>query len=304
MTKRALLPYLSILFCSLTLSAQSVDQNPDIDNKFLMSFSTGLQSQNFNWSIAGNRAGQSPNILSELKWQNLKIVILGLTVDYTINPKLILHSDYQGGQVFIGKVSDIDYQGDNRSQEIYNSLFDSDKGSQNIFNVSVSYRILSCRWLQLALSTGYVCNIQHYFLLDHQGIYDANLNSTYTGIWQGIKTGATGNILLTRKLTANVFCAYSRINFRANGNWNLISDFEHPVSYKHNATGFTLDPAIKLNYSLCQFWSLYLTGRSGIWQTGNGTDVLYLTNGEKPQTQLNGVNFNYYYMGIGFQWNL
>src|SRR5258707_12639493 len=44
--------------------------------------STGYQREGLNWSIAGNSAGQNPNVYSELKWQAVGGISAGAALSW------------------------------------------------------------------------------------------------------------------------------------------------------------------------------------------------------------------------------
>ncbi|MGY0408457.1 MAG: hypothetical protein ACWIPJ_08905 [Polaribacter sp.] len=89
---------------------------------------TNFNVSNLKWSIAGNLDGQSPNILSELKFN--KIMSLGYYFKGNYAPVTYLNLSvfYQQNKVISGNGYDTDYKGDNRTNPTFEKAFISNKG--------------------------------------------------------------------------------------------------------------------------------------------------------------------------------
>ena len=108
-----------IKFCFFILIIPGVLQagyGQGIEQKIQLSLSAGPQKDNLNWSIAGNTSGQSPNILSELKWQNMKGANYAATLQFNFWRNIVVLGGFDLVSVKSGSVSDIDYAADNRSK--------------------------------------------------------------------------------------------------------------------------------------------------------------------------------------------
>lgn len=79
-----------------------------------LAFSTGgaVNVNNFDWSIAGNLQGRSPNILSELIFKDIKSLVFRGYIQAL--EMLELNTFYQGNGVLSGKGTDTDYGSDNQ----------------------------------------------------------------------------------------------------------------------------------------------------------------------------------------------
>lgn len=97
---------------------------------------------------------------------------------------------------------------------------------------------------------------------------------------------------------------YSQVSYSANGDWNLISQFQHPLSYSHSAKGYGINAGAKLVYNINRYIGLNVGYNYFNWQTGNGTDQLYLVTHEIDKTQLNGVYRNGYTFNVGVVFSL
>ena len=250
--------------------------------------STGYQQENLHWSIAGNSAGQGPNVYSELKWRHVSGPLAEIALEGNPWKRWCFFID--GSRVFTrsGKVSDTDYGADNRADVVYREEFDSHEGYSYSLLAGVGYRLLSGPSLRLTPYFGYGLSGESFSILDPGGVY-AFLNSHYTTTWKGplVKVDAAGRLAGRWDWEANI--VYHQVNYEAKADWNLISTFSHPVSFRHEADGYGVDAGAGLRYRAGR----YLTLRAGAgyfnWQTGKGIDALYLSSGGTDQTQLNGV---------------
>jgi hypothetical protein len=115
------------------------------------------------------------------------------------------------------------------------------------------------------------------------------LNSTYQAKWNGpyIKLKSSVKIIPSLKLAADV--NYNQVNYGGKGDWNLIEDLQHPVSYRHSAKGYGVNAGAKLIYDITNHVAVNIGYTYFSWETGTGNDQLYLTSGQTDKTQLNGV---------------
>src|SRR6266567_1552270 len=98
-----------LLLCMLSASVAANAQE-----RLHFSLSTGYQSENFRWSIAGSVEGTNPNILSELKWKNLAGPTVAASGDWNFWKSFTLRSAFSRLFIVSGSVTDMDYRGDNR----------------------------------------------------------------------------------------------------------------------------------------------------------------------------------------------
>lgn len=287
-------------FISL-VKAQERIQSLENTKKFSLSISTGYRQQDFRWSIAGTSDGKDPNVYSELIWKNLKSVSYNLNLEYKLNKKILLQASLSRSAVFSGKVSDTDYQKDNREYTSFYGLFDSNKGSAVSLEGCVGYVLLNHSGFRIIGYAGYGFKKQYQFLLDNEGRYDSNLKSTYDHQWQGVMGSIKATIFVSNHFSVEPDFTYHQVKYTAKGNWNLITDFQHPISYTHTANGFGLEPAITVNYHFNHSWELFTKGQYEAWETGKGIDILYRMNGQQPKTQFNGASSNGIYLSVGLK---
>src|SRR6202000_2183022 len=82
--------------------------------------------------------------------------------------------------------------------------------------------------------------------------------------------------------------AYHQVDYRAQADWNLIAAFAQPLSFRHRAEGYGVEAGTRLCYRVGSRIVLDIGGGYFNWQTGTGTDQLYLSAGGRGRTPLNG----------------
>ncbi|WCT13184.1 hypothetical protein [Mucilaginibacter jinjuensis] len=261
-------------------------------------FGSGYQQENFHWSIAGNLQGQNPNVYSELKWKDLKGTVLSTHLNANIWSDLFISGGYSRSNIHSGKVNDTDYGSDNRTNPVYNQNFDDNKGYSDMWHAGLVWHFLKGNIVTIRPELGYAQSRQDLYLVDLSGQF-ANLNSSYATKWKGpyVKLSAIWHII--PKLNLNADVQYTQASYQADADWNLITQFQHPVSYTHSADGFGINTNATLTYSITHLIGIYIGGGYFNWQTGNGTDRLYLTNGQTNDTQMNGAFSNGYKLVAG-----
>lgn len=279
-----------ITFCAFILAVMlaAVKGKAQDIQKLQFSISAGRQVEDFNWSIAGNISGQSPNVLSELKWKNVKGLGYSSALQWNLWHKLVLNGGYSRVSVSSGNVSDIDYTADNRTQPNYDQNFTDNKGYTSAWFAGAGYAVLNNNQLSLTPFIGYGINRQSLYIIDLTGQFP-NLNSNYEANWKGLFLQVKSSLKIWRalKLAANV--TYNQVTYNAQGDWNLIGQFQHPVSYRHSAKGYGINAGLSMNYNITTNITINAGYSYFNWETGNGTDQLYLSSGQVDKTQMNGV---------------
>ncbi|MBK0379876.1 hypothetical protein [Mucilaginibacter segetis] len=292
--KRPIIICLGILLNAGLLFAQAIQK------KVQLNLSTGYQQQDLKWSIAGNQAGQNPNIYSELQWKKVGGQLIAGELQWNFYKKLSLTAGFSHVYIGSGTVSDNDYNGDNRTNRVYSELFNADKGFTRSWSAGVGYMIFNTQNFSLIPYAGYGTNKQSLFLLDRSGDFP-DLNSTYNTDWKGpfLKATATAKLAARLKLTADI--TYNQADYKSKADWNLIQTFQHPVSYRHTAKGYGITANAGLGYAISRNIGMHLSGGYFSWQTGKGVDELFLASGGSEKTQLNGVDHSGYRVALGVE---
>jgi hypothetical protein len=284
----------SLYICSLFLLAAAPPADAQEHLKF--SLATGYQSEDFHWSIAGNAQGTDPNILSELKWKHLSGPVAGASAEWNFWKSLSLRSEFSNMFIVSGSVTDIDYRKDNRIDTAYYGAFDAKKGSSFSWRTTLEYAFHLDKVTLIPLA-GFSLHRQSLHITDQSGA-NPGLNSTYATRYLGGVAGLRVEVLLSDHFTVEGGLLCDIVHYRGQADWNLITDFRHPLSFQDDANGYSLEGNLKLGYKFDK-WTFFLSGNILHGKTGKGTDILYRQNGQTPVTQFNEAVRDYVRGGIG-----
>ena len=292
----------------------------------------GYRSDQLDWSISGDTNGGNPNILSELNWEDLEVFQLQATgwlelgeLPFLKRNSLVL-VDISFGKILGGDVQDSDYALDNRQFEWSRSVNDSDEG----FTIDLSgaagptFELNMFKGISITPLVGYGFNMQALSMTNGEQTIsnpfirwwffgpDAemppavgkipNLDSSYTAYWYGPWLGVNVDYQASKKIKMTVGIEYHWVEYFAQADWNLRSDFAHPVSFEHETTGTGLVWNFKGSYQLNEKWSWLCSGNIQNWETESGTDRTFFSDGRVGKTRLNHVNWNSYALTTGVQY--
>jgi hypothetical protein len=263
--------------------------------------SGGFQSLNLHWSIAGNSAGQAPNIYSELRWRRVGGAAVDAALRYGLGRRWIFFGEGSRVLTSTGSVSDRDYAGDNRTAILYNETFAGSNGYRYAVAAGTGYRLWFGKRFELVPAAGYGVSGQHLTITDPGGVYDF-LNSYYQASWFGPLVRVAGNWRPGGRWEVTGVVSYHQVNYRAKADWNLIADFSHPVSFRHRADGFGAEGELGVVYRVCGRMELLFAMNGFAWGTGTGIDELYRSSGTSQQTQLNEVVMDGLGFRLGMRW--
>lgn len=263
--------------------------------------STGYEREDFHWSIAGNSAGQDPNIYSELKWRNAAGFFTRLDVLWAVRKRWRVAAN--GSRTFLhsGNMTDTDYGLDNRHDVLYHQQFPVSGGYSEAGSAGIGYVLLDKGRFEVTPFVGYGISKQYFPVTDPGGPY-ASLNSSYGGKWLGPFLRVEGVWRLAAEWQLETAVRYDQVVYRGVADWNLIADFQHPVSFRHRADGYGITGELALSYALGRHWLFSLRANGFDWETGTGIDALYLASSGTQQTQLNGVVRTGFGGGFGAGW--
>lgn len=248
-----------------------------------LTLTTGYQEDDFQWSIAGNRNGTSPNILSELIWSDLRGSSLHLKAEVPVWKKLLLMMDYRHTFFLAGRVNDADYAENNRTNPTFQKDFLSNKGTAMSYSIAAGYQIKLKKSIFKPL-IGFSHYAQALYLQDEK-----LLNSLYQTRWQGVMIGFEFVFSITDFLVLESELIYHQVDYKATANWNLVTYFAHPVSFRHSANGFGANGGLRAVFLPGRKFQPFIGYEFEYWRTGAGTDELYYASGDKAITRLNKV---------------
>jgi hypothetical protein len=260
------------------------------------------RSEDFHWSIAGNSMGQNPNVLSEVKWKNIKSAGIGLDIRLNIWSPVFFKGSYQHTFIKNGTVNDTDYSKDNRTEPSYRADLNASEGFIYTYKLAAGYEFEISQRFLISLYAGYVKNSQQLHLKDFNEDTTSDvkkLNSVYQTHWTGPVIGAEANFILTNQLSVQGMIDYQQMKYKAVADWNLIDAFAHPVSFRHTANGYGTEGLIKVSYHFTPVVSAFIRGNYYYAHTGKGMDDLFLADSTELQSQFNGAARQGGGLGIG-----
>jgi hypothetical protein len=279
--------------------------------------SAGYRVDQLDWNIAGNLGGTSPNILSELSWDDLEsyqVTAGGRLVKASHSLPLggLVRGSFSYGSIFSGSNQDSDYSGDNRTREFSRSNNGADEG--NVWDLSLGGGVaffLADRKLSLSPVLGFSYHQQNLRIRDgYQTLSDPNnlqplppgvklppvgpiagLDSTYDTEWRSGWLGLDLDYLPLPNLRLHGTAEFHAGNYEATGDWNLRNDLQHPESFKHtsdNAYGLVTNLELRTGGERLQV-SLDVAYQK--WRAEDGLDWIYMSDGTVGVTRLNEVNW-------------
>ncbi|MDP8266254.1 MAG: TonB-dependent receptor [Candidatus Aceula meridiana] len=276
--------------------------------EFQFNMNSGMRYDYLRWSIAGDTNGQNPNILSELTWSDLWIYQIGTEAKVILNKNFRLEGSFDYGWILNGENQDSDYYLDDRGWEFSRSnntsngdnVMDFSLGGGLQFQVGAieGWEDFLTEDLGVAVLGGYSHHEQNLRMTDGSQTIPASggfdgLDSTYqsrwTGPWAGIELFGS-----REKFKGFSRFEYHWADYYAEADWNLRSDFQHPVSYIHETKGTGMVISFGAEYEVNDSWTAGITGDLNFWKADKGLDRVYFSNGAVVDTQLNEVIWRSY----------
>lgn len=298
---------------------QEVEQEPIapkplyVDFKPEFSMSTGYRRDNLNFSISPSDG--SPNILSELTWVDLDTFEVTSEGRWSNSSHIYVRGGFGLGWIENGDIYDSDYLSDDRQDEFSRAIADADGGTVWDATAGVGYRFdlplsASGGKLHFIPMAGYGFNAQnfsmrrgvqlHWFDIPLGPIED--LHSTYKTIWEGPWVGFDTILGINDKHSLSATFAYHWPSYEAEADWNLRSDFAHPVSFEHSANGKGVTGSLAYRYVFSDNWFFNMEFDYRNFKTGSGDDTTYFSDGTYTIITLNEAEWESYSIlfGIGF----
>lgn len=286
---------LFLLFVILATSSQAQFSTPIKSSSITIEPKIGYSISNTSFNIAGNGLGKDPNVLSELIWNPTNALEYGLDITLNHN-KFVISADIMLNTTLFGNVSDIDYDGDNRTQPYSKLYLSNHKGSgyalklQPGYDWSYNERLSFVTFLSLDYSGRklYLLNDKDWRTNDQN--YISGLNSYYKYKFPSYGAGANLDYQLNNKWNTHIGAEAHFSKYYAYGNWNLIEDFEKPISYEHRGNGKKIAADVGLSYDIDENISLGLKYNLNHFGVHNGKDYLYSKQDGLLRTRLNDAN--------------
>ncbi|MBT8351294.1 MAG: TonB-dependent receptor, partial [Deltaproteobacteria bacterium] len=271
--------------------------------------STGYRVDDLDWNIAGDINGNNPNIISELTWNDLESFQLKVVGKTTFHQLFMLRGSLVYSWILNGENQDSDFLGDDRTLEFSRSNNNSDEGNIRDASFGTGWQFSFGRTdFVMAPVIGYSYHEQNLTMTDgNQTVANppvtpdfgpfSGLDSTYETEWKGPFIGLDFTFRRDEKskikpdMETFLRLEYHLVDFYAEADWNLRTDFAHPKSFEHEADGhgFILNTGIKFLFN--SNWLLNLNLDYQNWSTDPGTDRTFFSNGTIGETRLNEVNW-------------
>ncbi len=286
-----------MLICFITTAPSSVSAE-EMTSEF--NFGTGYRADKLNWNIANDLSGTStPNILSELTWDNLGIIQIGGGMRTEVD-HIVFKVDADYGWIVSGNNQDSDFDGNHRTLEFSRS--NNDGGAGNVWEVSTAIGYRFGEDISITPLAGWAIHRQNLRIRNgFQTIATAGrtpsvgpiagLDSHYDAQWTAPWLGFDAGMALGDSTRIRVNFAYNFTTYSADANWNLRTDLAHPVSFHHDATGYGIDVGADVMQKLSDDWSLDAGFQYRKYKADNGTDTTFAAAGGSSSTRLNEVNW-------------
>ncbi len=271
------------------------------------SLGLGYSVSELNWNIAGSLAGTAPNILSELEWKDLNVAMLHAAGELSVDKQLLLRGRAAYGEVISGDNQDSDYNGDDRSLEFSRS---NNRGDGQVIEASLGvgyqfwwYDNTAGRYARIIPMFGYAWRGQYLSISEGQQVIPAseagpiaNLNSSYDARWQGPWMGLSLLMDTSERTRVTLDVEYHFADYRAEANWNLRTDLDHPLSFLHETRGTGVVAALSVRHDLSANWALTARVESQRFEGDPGLDTINLIDAasgalDPAVTRLNAVEW-------------
>ena len=268
----------------------------------------GIRSDQLSWNIAGNLAGTSPNVISELSWSNVGFHEARLGFRFIGDDTWYLKGYTSKAWGFTGTNQDSDYNDDNRSLEYSRSVADSDRSSAEDFSIAIGQQIRIDNRIGITPLVGFSSHRQKFTMTNgNQTVCNASgtphscdnglgpiagLNTTFSTHWRGPWLGVDLRMAAAKRWTTYAELEYHYSYYDAEANWNLRSDLKHPKSQGQTARGEGTHIGLGMSYALSTPHSFFNVGlKQSQYSTRAGVHNFYLANGTVASQRLNGVNW-------------
>ncbi len=253
------------------------------------------RQDNFLWNKAG--LNDFPNVLSELKWENLRIQGIKGVLKHDMGKRHFLEASGGWGWIYSGTNQDSDYDGDNRTEEYSRSNNTADHG--NVFDLSLAlgWKLQGKPTQRTSLLAGYAINSQNLTMTNGVQTIPPNgpfagLNSAYKGLWRGPWLGLSHEQQLNPKWLLTTRVEYHLPTYTGEAHWNLRTDLAHPVTNNHWANGQGLVASLGVDYKAGARWRLGFSIDYTNYLAKNGTDQVNTAGGTQIQIRLNEVRWD------------
>lgn len=296
--------------------AREVDMQtswPSVQGNGQLGISAGPRHDRAAFTIGGHGY---PNVLSELQWEvpAAEIRVDGRwihTSGFTVKGHLAYAVAVAGGEV-----RDSDYARDGRQGEFSRSYANPDESRMLDIALGAGWRLPLGKAFALTPMLGLARYESQYRQRDAKqtwldddldGINDraphrfANLHSSYKPVWHSSWLGIDGEFRPAGKFALRGGVKQHWFRYRAEANWNLRSDFAHPVSFLHQGHGQGWEAELGADWGLSGGHRLSLDLGMRELRAKDGTDTTFFYNGTSGEITLRTATSDSWSARLGYR---
>jgi len=271
----------------------------------------GYRHDQLKWNKAA--PGGTPNVLSELQWNNIESAVFTAGTDISFSDNWHLEGEVSYGQIMGGENQDSDYLLNDRQGEFSRSNNQADDGHLIDLTAAVGYNFnlghdKSAPHWRFTPKAGFGFHNQKFKITDgYQTIpaYGsfANLNSSYEANWLGPLVGLNTQFALNERFSVNGSFEYYWVDYDGTGHWNLRSDLQQPKSFTQKASGNGIVASAVARYLMTPDWMIRLSVDYQNWLANDdGQDKMYFSNGSTAEMQFNEAKWQSYGVNLGVEY--
>ena len=284
----------------------------DVNDTFTLTYYLDSSYQNdfVHWSVAGPSG--RPDTLTEMKWNDLEMLGFDVGIKVAMPYGLVAKADGGYAWEVSGNTRQTYYAGDDKTgafSKIHGNTGDSyswygsggigygfDFGSADklAFNVTP---LVGYAWREQNLkSKDGKEQLTAFNLTDPELLEKQN---SYSTEWYGPWVGADMTLAAYRHHELFTTFQYHWGDYEAEGHWRQAEGLQQPKSFEHEADATGIVASSGYRYFVDDNWGLSLSVDYQNWDTNNGTEKLYLVNGEKVKSHLNEVEWDSFGLNFG-----
>ena len=258
------------------------------------------RQDNLIWNKAG--LNNFPNVLSELKWENLRTQGIKAVLKHDLGPRYFLEATGSYGYTYSGTTQDSDYDGDNRTLEFSRSNSNGSGGTMFDASLSLGWKLQDSKKAKTSLQAGYAINRQYLDMTNYVQTIDTSPNSqlgpfpgvsaSYKALWRGPWVGVVHDQTLNKRLHLTTRLEYHLPDYAGECYWRSRSDLAQPVTNNHWASAQGIVAAIGVDYVTGPRWILGAGVEYTNYTTFPGTDQVNIADGTHVQIRLNEVRWD------------
>ena len=283
----------------------------DFIDSMELGINAGFRVDQLDWNIAGKFFGQEVNVLSELDWNNIEIWQVGLNGKMAVGNDVAVYNTYIRGSFDYGLITDgtghdTDYHGNNRTLEFSHSINSNEE--DYVLDASLGLGFEKKYWQErctLGWLAGYSYHKQNIRFSNGHQLVPTNepiigLDSSYRSKWYGPFASIDIELHPYPRVSLLGSAEYHWSNFEAQANWNLRTDFAHPVSFQQEADdGVGMVGTLKGSYLFTNGWIFDLIFTYRDFSVHDGINQYLMENGTFINNRLNEVNWKSFNTSAG-----